>query len=579
MIRSSTACLALLACASAAPAELTVQEIEEHPATAEIVDFFRLGQGDLLLRVHDHPWSVVYILAADGTVRERTQTPWDTDQFVVPYLNGFAVQRPPEIVAFRHAGDPQPKVLYTSGPPVQSARLYASPDGQDLYVNETGTSGNRITRLDANGQVAWQQSIRRMESSTFITTDDGVAFVEKPYDLTLRAIGRDGRPRWETSVPQTSIYEPIYSPAGFITLPLLPTSPQEWDQRRLLNFDVRTGQLVSDVRVPPFAYATGTRHGLLVAGWMLGQQYVGMLDRNGRFAWLRRYVADPKISDIQQAAMTRDDRLALVTREREATTATPPTSIVITDTTAASLAEARGSCLVANWKPSVEHFTQLQKRGLWVLPPKPQELGWSGQGCSDQERQFVSFMQGLMAAMPAAAAPSHDSRQVIAVRVTSSGKPTRLQQYSADRSGYPTAGVRLTFVAPFDRAAEFWKVVATQVQPHLDRMKALHDRFEQTTGFEYLAEARGDLDYARTFAELQSAARKVDQKIAQLPPAQLADVRKTPPVGEVLILLTLDGFGGVDNMLQPVDLADQTFLDIVAKHRRAVARGEIVIRD
>jgi hypothetical protein len=64
-----------------------------------------------------------------------------------------------------------------------------------------------------------------------------------------------------------------------------------------------------------------------------------------------------------------------------------------------------------------------------------------------------------------------------------------------------------------------------------------------------------------------------------MPPEQLAEVRRIPPVGEVGILLRLEGFGGGDGTLYPFDIADRTFLDIVAEHRRRAAQGEIIIRD
>jgi hypothetical protein len=577
MIRSGIAFLTLIACASVARAELVVHELGQQPSTAEIVDFLPLAQGDLLLRTRSGASSVVYVLAPDGTLKERWQTPWDASQSLVPYRNGFAMQRLAEIVAFEHAADVEPEVIYTVGAPFERSQLYASPDGQDLYVFETGSSASRVTRIDASGErIAWPQTIARLDS-TIIATDDGLAFVKRPYDRTLCAMDRNGRLRWETSVPQMSSGEPIYSAAGFITLPVAPASPGEWDQARLLNFDIHTGQLVADVHVPAFISATGTSHGIILSGWMLGQRYVGLVQRDGKLAWLRRYVPDQKISDIQHAAAARDGKLLFVTRERVSTSVTAPTSIVVTDSTGASLAEGRGSCLVTKWQRPVELTTRLEKHGLRVLPPKAEELGWSGPRCADKEEQFVHFLQSLAAAVPPTA--KQPPRQTIAVRVTFSDKRIRLENYDADRSGYYRAMVMLGFAVPHDRASEFWKIVTTQVQPHLARMKAFDERFVQTTGYRYHAAEHGDLDPAHTFADLEKAARIVDERIAQIPRAQLVEVLEHPPVGEVGVWLQLDGFGGGEGRMEPFDVADRTFLDIVAEHRRRAAQGEIVIRD
>ncbi|HEX4970147.1 MAG TPA: hypothetical protein VFV69_03760, partial [Steroidobacteraceae bacterium] len=122
-------------------------------------------------------------------------------------------------------------------------------------------------------------------------------------------------------------------------------------------------------------------------------------------------------------------------------------------------------------------------------------------------------------------------------------------------------------------------MVTTQVQPHLSRMKALDQRFVQTTGYQYHVADHGDLDPERTLADLEKAARTVEERIAQIPRAQLAEVLRNPPVGEVGIWLQLDGFGGGEGRMQPFEVADRTLLDIVAEHRRHAAQGEIIIRD
>jgi hypothetical protein len=200
-------------------------------------------------------------------------------------------------------------------------------------------------------------------------------------------------------------------------------------------------------------------------------------------------------------------------------------------------------------------------------------------GCSDREKQFISFMQALAAVMPATTPQPPEWAQTIAVRLTPAGEPIRLERYGAERNGYPTARVQLEFAAPYDRAAEFWRIVATQVYPHLDRMAALDMHFLQMTQFQYGVWEDGTLPYAQLFEQLETAARKVDERISKIPAAQLAEIRKTGPVGWVPIVLRLKGFGGGDGRLHPFEVADRTFLDIVAANRRAAAKGEIAIRD
>jgi hypothetical protein len=331
--------------------------------------------------------------------------------------------------------------------------------------------------------------------------------------------------------------------------------------------------------VPSFAYATGTRDGLFVTGMMLGQAYAGMLGRDGKFTWLRRYVEDKRIGQIHQATMTRNGNLVFATRERTPTTMTPTTSIVVTDRTAASLAEARSRCLDPRWTQSMEIANRLRAHGLWVQPPKPEELLSNDPGCSEYEKQFISFMQALSAALPGTAPPTPDWQQTIAIRLIRTGEPVRLERYGAERTGYPSARVQLEFAVPYDRGAEFWKIVATQVHPHLDRMAGLDRHFFQMTRFQYAVWEEGTLDYAQLFEQLETAARAVDERISKIPATQLAEIRSTGPAGWVPIVLRLEGFGAGDGLLHPFEVADRTFLDIVAANRRAAAKGEITIRD
>jgi len=617
------ACVALIFfCGHAWAAELSIRQLDQQPYDADIPEFFPLGQGDLLLRTRgwrerkppptqkneyvSEPWSTLYVLAPGGQVKERVEMPAGVYQVFAPFGNGFAVQRvvttrcapncsyasnePTQIVVYTRATDPQPKVVFETAPGAfHTPLLYGTARGLDLYVLEMGAQF-RITRIDADGQIAWQKTTGWLESSSFATTDDGVVFVqyaaESIPNMVLRAIDHEGHERWQTPIPSTRGYEIIYSRMEygpeFITLPTYPADPvKDRDKKRLLTFSVESGKPLADVLVPQFAFATGTRYGLLVAGAMLGQSYVGMIDSDGKYSWLRRYVADPKLSDVRRATTNFQGDLLLATRELHGSVSSP-TSVVVTDKMAEGLAAARGGCLDPKWREAEDLASKLRTRGLYVMPPTPEELAASsndGQGCARRERQYIAFMQGLSAAMTGTPASRHEYAESLSVRLTASGEVLRLEHYMADRTGYPSAEVTLLFAAPFDQPAEFWRVVTTQVRPHLIRMQELDERFAHTTGFRYVAyhPAQGTLGFV--LPALEKAARTVDERIAKIAPAQLAEIRRQGPVGYVQILLRTDGFGGGDNTMFPLAAADRTFLDIVEQNRRAAARGEIVIRD
>jgi hypothetical protein len=615
------ACAALIFfCGQTSAAELSIRQLDQQPYDTDVPEFFPLGQGDLLLRTRgwrerkparkddfvSEPWSTLYVLAPGGQVKERVEMPNGVYPVVAPFGNGFAVQRivttncapncsygsnePTQIAVYARATDAQPKIVYETTPGMfHSPRLYGTARGLDLYVLEMGAQF-RITRIDADGQIAWQKTTGWLESSSFATTDDGVVFVQYAAQnnpsMVLRALDHDGRERWQTPIPSMRGYEAIYSRVEhgveFITLPTYPADPaKDRDKKRLLTFSVGTGKPLADVLVPQFAYATGTRHGLLVAGSMLGQSYVGMIDSAGKYSWLRRYVADPKLSEVRRATTNFHGDLLLVTRELHASI-NSPTSVVVTDKMAEGLGKARGGCLDPKWREAIELASKLSMRGLSVLPPTPEELASSSndaQGCARREQQFIAFMQGLSAAMTDTPAPQRENGESLSVRLTASGEGLRLEHYMADRSGYPSAGVTLLFASPFDQPAEFWRVVASQVRPHLLRMQELDERFAQTTGFRYIAYHPAQGAIGVVLPALEKAARTVDQRIATIAPAQLAEIRREGSKGYVQILLRTDGFGAGDGSMLPLASADRTFLDIVEQNRRAAARGEIVIRD
>jgi hypothetical protein len=599
-LKRTVACAALLVC-PLAWAELSIEELDAQPAGTNIAELFQLGSGEVLLRLRgsrevslpktDGRWSAVYVLSADGNIKQRIELPQGLSQLLVPYLNGFAVQWAQScapgcsadgpvtrIVAYRHAADSQPRVLYERQPEFHGMLVVAAPDAQDLYVFEAGTMASRLTRIDSSGRVAWQKPIGWIETSSFVATGDGVALAqyasEQDPTMVLRALDRDGRLRWETPLSIRPSQQALFSPAGFVTLPMM-RSPGE---QRLMNFDVRSGELIADVDVQPFSRAFGTSDGLLLAGPMLGNSYLGMVGSDGRFSWLRRYVPDREISEIRGAVITREGKLLLASQESNPTALPMITSVIVTDRAAVSLGEARGRCLQEEWTEAVELAARLQDAGLYVEPPNAAELSTRSASCTAAEARFIAFMQGLAAVLPQSM-PSGHPRQTTSVRPTAAGEPLRLESYTADRSGYPSAMVMLTFAAPYDDASGFWRVVSSAVLPHLDRMRALDDRFAQITGLRYVTYERNELNYEQTLAELEKAARVVDQRIASIAPDKLAEFRRTGPYGYVQLMLGLEGFGAGTGSMYPVAQADRTVLDIIEQNRRDAEQGNITIRD
>jgi hypothetical protein len=90
---------------------------------------------------------------------------------------------------------------------------------------------------------------------------------------------------------------------------------------------------------------------------------------------------------------------------------------------------------------------------------------------------------------------------------------------------------------------------------------------------------RNELNYEQTLAELEKAARVVDERIAGIAPDKLAEFRRTGPYGDVQLMLGLEGFGAGTGSMYPVAQADRTVLDIIEQNRRDAEQGNITIRD
>jgi hypothetical protein len=574
-------------------AQLAVTELERLSYRAEIREFIELADGDVVLRV-DAPidaesgpptwWNAVYLLAHDGRLKQRVELPAGLYEKMVPYRDGFACQRrehvdaqSAQIVAFNPATTRKPQVIFESDHDYHTMYLAGAPDGRDLYVLQAGMEGLRLTRIDDQARAVWQQPVEPVDLNSFAATDDGVALVQ--FDLNargrvLRTLDRNGKLKWETPRLKYFLYEVMYAQAGLLAMP----GGNHAMEPRMVLFDARSGEEIADVAVPRSRLVTGTRQGLLMAGLMSGQPFVGMLDRDGQLAWVRRYVADERISDIQQGLMTRQQRLLLVSRERSGSSLQPVTSIVSMDSTATALQDARGQCLDPRWSRQLELEARLQKAGIWVARQQGATMRTAGSPCPGQsESEIIAFTEAIAEALPGDIKATN--RQELYVSLSSPGKPLRLESYGADRTGYPSAGVRLTFSAPPERAKEFAQLATGPVQAHLNRMNAFYREFVNLTRFPYGVSSGPSNHIAQTFSDLESAARTVNEAIARIPPSKLADIRGTGPRGWVSILLRVDGFGSGTDDLQPTSVADQTFVRIVEENRRNAEQGSIMIRD
>lgn len=214
---------------------------------------------------------------------------------------------------------------------------------------------------------------------------------------------------------------------------------------------------------------------------------------------------------------------------------------------------------------------RLETLGLAVATPNGAELKTGIPGCMNRETRFIAFIKALAAAIPAATMrPSR--RQQMYIQLTAHGEPIRLESYSVDHGGGMWAGgTTLSFTAPYDGAQQLWKIVSTQVYPHLDRMQELRDRFLHMTGFQYGINDHSQAGVAAILTALEKNARLVDQRIATIAPDTLAAIRRDDSDIRMGFTLSRDGFGSVDGTMFPAAVADRTFLDVV---QREAARSD-----
>jgi hypothetical protein len=578
MIGKSIVCLASIAWAGTASAQISVHELEQRQFEWEFADLVVLDQGDLLLRMRERR-DLLYLLAPDGKVKERSELPSGSYGSVAPYRNGFVIQRfvsdgsrTMDIVAYESPSDVEPKVLYQSTTWVQLPRVSASPDGRDLYVVESNQQ-TQITRIDASGQIAWQKAMRGIEQSSFVATDDGVVFAKYvPFEnpaRALRALDREGQLRWEIPLDVWDVRAALYSAAGFITLLTDAKSDPGRRRTRLVNFDVRTGERTADRVVAPFFFASGTKHGLLIGGQILGQAHVATLDRNGEYAWQRRYVPDNEVGDVRRGTMGLDSNLVFITRGRVDPRLTPMTSVVVTDGTATALATVRGGCLNPDWKQANEAAKQLELHGILIETPTFAHVS-KEPGCTDRETHFMTFVKQLWSAARGKTDVLSAPRRQYFVRVTAA-EPIRLEKYSVSYGGITGGGTLLEFAAPYDGATAFWKTLSEKVIPHLDRMQALEQRFMALTRCGYGRDYRGGASIDEALTGLENAAKIVNARVASIAPEELAAVGSY--CGASQLTLRRDSFGSGDAML-PLEAADRTVLDVLRRNREAEARGD-----
>ena len=112
-------------------------------------------------------------------------------------------------------------------------------------------------------------------------------------------------------------------------------------------------------------------------------------------------------------------------------------------------------------------------------------------------------------------------------------------------------------------------------------MMALQDEFVQLTRFVYGTRVTDVKDYPQALVNLEAAAAKLNEVIRAMPPEKLRFVLEKPPIGVVFLQLTPSGFGNgntgdrYENL--PIEQAADTLVSIVKEHRKAVARGEIIL--
>lgn len=547
-------------------------------------------------------WSAVYVLDGQGRVLRQFELPNDGHSVVVPYRAGFVSMQDGDASLCHPAGsDCVPErwdFVYhdLSQPGLKSVvldsrkgafQLIGSPDRSNLYLigapfpygmqDEVG-----ITRIDAGFKTRWTRTIARLEVGSLVATDDGIAFTQyketSPLRYVLRAIGLDGKDRWEVQVPHRAPSDLKYLPTGHLIVPAGSRESPLW-------VDAKTGKILPDIDLPNRDIEVPTQDGLLVVGWMLGQSYAGMMTEAGNFSWMRRFTRDSTLQTFKGGIAASDGRLILVANGEHASEYT----FLSVDREGKALEKVRSACLTVPPQEALALSERLQGRSIHVVAPNEPPADPQADppttrrdGCPlVTEPQYMAFMDALLAELP----PVMDGRRAFpafAIRLLESGQAARLRSYSLYYGGgWSPRGAYAEFLVPHDRGREFGRFYATDWQPHVKRMMALQDEFVRLTRFVYGTRVTDTAAYPQALVDLEAAAAKLNEVIRAMPAEQLRFVRERPPVGVVSVQLTPSGFGngytGDRHENLPIEQAANTLVHIVKEHRKAVARGEITL--
>jgi hypothetical protein len=543
------------------------------------------------------------VLDSLGRTLRRVDLPDDGHAVVVPYRKGFvSLQGSEWSLCAGAGGDCVPKrwdlVYYDLSKPgldpvtletrTGSFHLIGSPGRMDLYLVGAplpyGMHDDvEITGIDAGFRTAWTRTFSRLEVGSLTAIDDGIAFTQyketSPLNYVLRAIGRDGMDRWEVQVPHRAPSDIVYLSTGHLVVPAGSRESPLW-------IDAKTGRILPDIDLPDNRDITvPTRDGLLVAGWMLGQSYAGMMKADGNFAWTRRFARNPQLQSFVSGVAADDGRLLLVAKGDGPSGLT----LMSTDRDGESLDQGRSACMTVPPQEALALSERLQGRSIYVVAPNEPPADPVADppvilrnGCpAVTEADYMAFMDSLLAELPPA--PDGGPRfPQLAIRLLESGKPVRLRSYSLYYGGgWSPRGAYAEFLVPQDQGREFGRFYTATWQPHVNRMMALQDEFVGLTRFVYGTRVADASNYREALADLEAAAVKLNQVIRAMPAEKLRYIREKPPVGVVSVQLTTRGFGngytGDPYEERPIEQAADTLVHIVKEHRKRVARGEITL--
>jgi hypothetical protein len=566
----------LLAVPSGTQAQLLVTPLRGQSAGDMPLEMIETGEGLLLVRTTGSTYDEVSghrtgsrnsIHALDAQNRwQELDLPEGTYDGLIAYGKGFVLWRrsvdaariaSSEVVWYAGIADRQPRVLYRQDAGREQLYLRAGIDGKALYIADRAGYRFELLRIEDAGRVAWRKEFEDDNLVQLASFPGAVAVVHQVQatkgsaKVVLSAFSQDGAAAWETPIAAGNVRILSYQTPGSLSM----VDDTANGKQRLTNFDARTGAITGSSSFMPQAVKwRDTQDGLLVIADVLNQPYLAMMRGHDDVAWWRRYRMQPDLGFPRDGLIRRDGRLALLLVPRGGEDSST-ISIAQVDRTGRALVPER--CGESDPLPSLK-LEQTLKDDYAIAVMLEAQAPSSNACAVPTDAQYQDFLRVLAkrAGRPADGMRYWD--QAVFVRVADGDVPFRLLSYRMGGvSDAPDQAVGYAVRA--DAAASFAEHYNYVVMPHLAKVTELRKRFHELTGYALLFEPGDDPD-ENTFAEMQSAAKRVVGQMDSLPKEELERARR-----EFAMLgyftLTRDGFGATSQPLRPIDVARETFLE------------------